>query len=93
MGHRIELEEIESVLGSVSTVEHACCFFDEKKSKIVAFYAGTADKKEVLDEMRKKVPEYMLPNVLRPLESLPLTKNGKTDRKLLKEIYENQKKG
>ncbi|MCI8507668.1 MAG: amino acid adenylation domain-containing protein [Lachnospiraceae bacterium] len=93
MGHRIELEEIESVLGSVSTVEHACCFFDEKKSKIVAFYAGTTDKKEVLDEMRKKVPEYMLPNVLRPLESLPLTKNGKTDRKLLKELYENQKKG
>ena len=59
----------------------------------MAFYAGTADKKEILNEMRKKVPEYMLPNVLRPLESLPLTKNGKTDRKLLKAIYENQKKG
>lgn len=93
MGHRIELEEIESVLGNVSTVEHACCFFDEKKSKIVAFYSGTADKKQVLDEMKKKVPEYMLPNVLRPLESLPITKNGKTDRKLLRELYENKAKG
>lgn len=93
MGHRIELEEIESVLSSVSTVEHACCFFDEAKSRIVAFYVGSHDKKQILDEMKTKVPEYMLPNILRCVESLPLTKNGKTDRKKLREIYENSKKG
>lgn len=90
MGHRIELEEIESVLGSVSLVEHACCFFDEKKGKIVAFYVGNDDKKQVLYEMKKKVPEYMLPNILRCVETLPLTKNGKTDRKLLMDMYEKK---
>lgn len=90
MGHRIELEEIESVLGSVSIVEHACCFFDEKRSKIVAFYVGGEDKKQILDEMKQKVPEYMVPNILRCVEALPLTKNGKTDRKLLREQYENK---
>ncbi|MDE5863473.1 MAG: amino acid adenylation domain-containing protein [Lachnospiraceae bacterium] len=89
MGHRIELEEIENVLGNVSSVEHACCFFDEAKSKIVAFYVGNSDRKQILDEMRQKVPEYMLPNILRCVEELPLTKNGKTDRKLLKEMYEH----
>lgn len=92
MGHRIELEEIESVLESISTVEHACCFFDEDKNKIVGFYAGTADKKNVLDQMKKKVPEYMLPNILHSAVSLPLTKNGKTDRKKLREIYEHETK-
>lgn len=93
MGHRIELEEIENVLGNVHCVEHACCFFDETKNKIVAFYSGTNDRKQILDEMRKKVPEYMLPNILQRIEKLPLTKNGKTDRKLLKEMYENKTKG
>lgn len=92
MGHRIELEEIEGVLGSISTVEHACCFFDEKKGKIVAFYVGQDDKKQILDNMKQKVPEYMLPNILRCVESLPLTKNGKTDRKLIREHYLNETK-
>ncbi len=87
MGHRIELEEIESVLDSVSIVEHACCFFDEKKGKIVAYYVGEDDRKRVLEEMKQKVPEYMVPNVLRCVEELPLTKNGKTDRKLIREQY------
>ena len=90
MGHRIELEEIESVLDSVHTVEHACCFFDEKKGKIVAFYVGGKDKKQILNEMKQRIPEYMLPNILRCVESLPLTKNGKTDRNLIKELYLNE---
>ena len=92
MGHRIELEEIESVLGSVSTVEHACCFFDEEKGKIVAFYVGGNDKKQILNDMKQKVPEYMLPNILRCVESLPLTKNGKTDRRFIRELYQNKTK-
>lgn len=92
MGHRIELEEIENVLSSVNTVEHACCFFDEKKGKIVAFYVGEEDKKHILDKMKQKVPEYMLPNILRCVESLPITKNGKTDRKLIREQYESKTK-
>ena len=93
MGHRIELEEVESVLNSVSIVEHACCFFDEKKSKIIAFYTGEDDRKRVLDEMKQKVPEYMVPNILRYVDTLPLTKNGKTDRQRLRELYDNTAKG
>ncbi|MCM1179463.1 MAG: amino acid adenylation domain-containing protein [Clostridium sp.] len=93
MGHRIELEEIESVLNNIRIVEHACCFFDEKRGKIVAFYVGSNDKEQVVNEMKQKVPEYMVPNILRCIDELPLTKNGKTDRKRLRKQYENQKKG
>ena len=87
MGHRIELEEIESVLSSVNLVEQACCFFDEKRGKVVGCYVGSDDKKAILATMKKKVPVYMVPNVLVCMDELPLTKNGKTDRKKLMESY------
>ena len=92
MGHRIELEEIETVLGSLKSVEHACCFFDEEKNRVVAYYTGTDDKGEIIDEMKKKVPDFMVPNVFVNVEELPLNKNGKTDRNKLKEIYREGKK-
>lgn len=87
MGHRIELEEIESALGNVSVVERACCFFDEDKNKVVAYYIGMDDRKKIIQEMKIKVPEYMIPNVFRCVEELPMNKNGKTDRNLLREMY------
>lgn len=88
MGHRIELEEIENVLSGVSIVEHACCFFDAKKNRVVAYYVGEDNKKEIIDEMKSRVPDYMVPNVFKCVERLPLNKNGKTDRKLIIEKYE-----
>lgn len=52
---------------------------------------GGNDKKQILNDMKQKVPEYMLPNILRCVESLPLTKNGKTDRRLIRELYQNKR--
>lgn len=90
MGHRIELEEIESVLSSVKIVDQGCCFFDEVKNKVVAFYVGKDDKKALISEMRNKVPDYMIPNVFRCVKKIPLNKNGKMDRKLLKKMYREE---
>ena len=89
MGHRIELEEIESVLGTVNIVKHACCFYDETKNKIVAYYEGIEDKNAIIAEMKQKVPDYMVPNVFVCVDEIPLNKNGKTDRSRLKELYCN----
>ena len=91
MGHRIELEEIEAVLGSLKDIEHACCFFDEQKNKVVAYYVGTEDKRAIIDNMKTKVPDFMVPNVFVNVEELPLNKNGKTDRNRLKEMYREGK--
>ena len=87
MGHRIELEEIEHVLSAVPCVEQACCFYDEEKNKVVACYIGTDDKKYIMQEMRTKVPDYMVPNVFCRVEELPMNKNGKTDKKAMKALY------
>ncbi len=40
--------------------------------------------------MKTKVPEYMVPNVFVNVAELPVNKNGKTDRKLLREQYEGR---
>lgn len=89
MGHRIELEEIDTVLNSLCGIERACTFFDEKKNKVVAFYVGDDDKRGIIDDMKNKVPEFMVPNIFLQVDEMPLTKNGKIDRNYLKELYQN----
>lgn len=84
MGHRIELEEIERAMEKIEKVERACCIYREEKSKIYGFYIGNITKIELHDKLKETLPIYMLPNVLTKLEEMPVTKNGKIDRKQLK---------
>ena len=87
MGHRIELEEIEHALAAIPEIEGAACFYDREKNKVVACYIGIEDKKYLISAMKKKVPDYMVPNVFCKVDMLPLNKNGKTDKKLLEAQY------
>lgn len=80
MGHRIELGEIEIAAYSLEQVEQCCCLYDVDKQKIVLFYSGKIIEKEVLLLLKKKVNEYMLPNKIIKLVSLPINLNGKIDR-------------
>ena len=83
MGHRIELEEVEAAMAKIEGIERVCCVFDEVKSKLYGFYIGDMDKKELHKRMSEKLPAFMIPNALRQVEEMPLTKNGKIDRKQL----------
>lgn len=85
MGHRIEIEEIEKAMEECAEVERACCVFDERKSKLYGFYIGNIDKKELHKQMKETLPIFMVPGALRQVTEMPLTKNGKIDRKLLLE--------
>lgn len=87
MGHRIELEEIETYLNAIDGIIRASCLFDEKRNKIVACYAGERDKTEIITCLKENLPKHMIPNVFLRLEELPINKNGKIDRQALKEIY------
>lgn len=86
MGHRIELEEIERAMNAIPGVERACCLFDEKRSRLKGFYVGTIEKDALAATMRRDMPVYMIPGILRQVEDMPLTKNGKIDRKKLAEL-------
>ena len=86
MGHRIELEEIERAMNAIDGVERACCLFDEKRSRLKGFYVGSIDKDALHAAMKKDMPAFMVPGILRQVEAMPLTKNGKIDRKKLAEM-------
>lgn len=81
MGHRIELEEIEAVINSFPLIQRACCVFDEEKNRIRAFYVGEMEGGEISVRMRESLPVYMIPSAFYSLPELPVTANGKIDRK------------
>lgn len=83
MGHRIELGEIERALGAIAGVERACCIYLHDRGKIVAFLSGTWEKAEVIRALHETLPAYMIPNLFRAVDAMPLTANGKIDRAAL----------
>lgn len=90
MGHRIELEEIERIIGSYPGVERVCCVFDDVKKKVIAYYSGGPESREIRSRMREAVPAYMIPQVFREAEVLPMNANGKIDRKRLLAEYRSE---
>ncbi len=83
MGHRIELGEIETALQALPGIERACCIYDEPNAKIICFYAGESDAKEIIRRLTEKIPRFMIPNRFCQVEHMPITKNGKIDRRAL----------
>lgn len=92
MGHRIELGEIEANVLLVDGIQTACCIYQKEDEKIVLFYTGTIKKAELLTELKQRLPRYMIPNVLFLIEQLPLTSNGKMNRKAMEQFYMDHKK-
>lgn len=85
MGHRIELQEIETAVNSLNIVHACCCVYNKSKEKIVLFYSAEKNcDEEILVETNKLLPKYMLPNLLVFLEEMPLNLHGKIDRQALK---------
>lgn len=87
MGHRIELGEIEYIAAACEGVTNVCCVYDRDAGKIVFFYTGTVDKRQLTVDLRRRLPRYMLPNVTVKLDEMMLTPNGKRDRRGLYELY------
>lgn len=92
MGHRIELGEIEVNVNMLEEVKIAGCIYDDKKGRIVLYYVGSMDEKELATILKDKLPRYMIPNNIIRLEQMPFTANGKIDRVSLKNNYQNGKK-
>lgn len=85
MGHRIELGEIETAVSSLPGVSLCCCLYDEKHSRIVLFIDKNMKKDEINQQLKRMIPEYMLPGKIIVREEMPVNANGKIDRVKLKE--------
>jgi len=90
MGHRIELGEIESAALKADGVSRACCVYDNDGKRIVLYFVGDTDHAKLAETLREYLPRYMLPALTVKLDAMPLTSNGKIDRKGLKERAENE---
>jgi non-ribosomal peptide synthetase component F/aryl carrier-like protein len=94
-GFRIELGEIEAKLATypgvraavVVAVDGAAAEDAAGEKRLVAYYTAEAGAEISVEALRAHLlsllPEYMVPAAYVPLESLPLTSNGKLDRKAL----------
>ena len=85
MGHRIELGEIEAVTLTMSEVKRACCCYDKEARRIVLFFVGEVESAELQRYLKERLPVYMLPAICERLDVMPLTDNGKIDRRTLRE--------
>ncbi len=88
-GHRIELGEIEAHLQAHPAVAEAVVVVREDRGdkRLLAYVVVSNgmpteswDKQPLLDFLRAKLPGYMIPDRIVPLQVLPLTANGKIDR-------------
>ena len=89
-GFRIELGEIEAVLNQNADVQASCVIAREDipgQKRLVAYVVLHQHCTPAISELRQylkaKLPEYMMPNAFVVLESLPITPNGKVDRRVL----------
>ncbi|WP_185269377.1 non-ribosomal peptide synthetase [Chryseobacterium bernardetii] len=92
-GFRIELGEIESRLQSYPGINQVICDAKEAKGeKVLAAYYTYEDSYEELDKgllreyLQSSLPDYMIPGFFVELSTIPLTSNGKIDRKALPDV-------
>ncbi len=93
-GFRIELGEIEAVLSQHQQVREAVVVAQETtggggQKRLVGYVVAEDGEELSVSELRQhlaeQLPEHMIPSVLMVLEAMPLTPNGKVDRRALPE--------
>ncbi|HYB80765.1 MAG TPA: condensation domain-containing protein, partial [Mycobacterium sp.] len=85
-GYRIELGEVRSALAGLDGVDQAAVIAREDRpgdKRLVGYITGTADPAEVRTQLADRLPAYMVPAAVVVLDALPLTVNGKLDKRAL----------
>ncbi|HKH47076.1 MAG TPA: non-ribosomal peptide synthase/polyketide synthase, partial [Thermoanaerobaculia bacterium] len=86
-GYRIEPAEIEALLAEEPEVGEAAVVADASGTSLVAFLVPRPGAILKAGELRRRLaarlPSYLVPSAIRPLEQLPLTPNRKIDRRAL----------
>lgn len=92
-GYRIEMGEVEYALTKINGIKQAVVVAPYSANGdrfLAAYYQLEAGNKLTSDhiesELRQSLPSYMVPTIIKQLDSLPLTKNGKLDRSALSKV-------
>ncbi|WP_103068563.1 amino acid adenylation domain-containing protein [Aquimarina sediminis] len=90
-GFRVELSEIEfhakAALDKINVA--AIAFINSIHNTEIGLVIESEEfeTKELLDELKNSLPQYMIPSQIKFMNAFPLNTNGKTDRKKLKELF------
>jgi acyl carrier protein len=85
-GYRIELGEVEAALNALDGVQQAVVLAREYRPgdrRLVGYITGTADPAAARAALAQRLPAYMVPTAVVALDALPLTINGKLDKRAL----------
>ncbi|MEJ7558100.1 MAG: non-ribosomal peptide synthase/polyketide synthase [Pedobacter sp.] len=90
-GFRVELGEIESVLQEHDKIKQAVVIAKEStegNKRLIAYVVpqDVYKKEDLVNYLKERLPEYMVPALWIELEHLPVTKNGKVDKRALPDI-------
>ncbi|MDR3223928.1 MAG: hypothetical protein LBT66_09400 [Methanobrevibacter sp.] len=90
-GYRVEPSEVENVLLKVDGISYTAVLgFDTSKitgiDNDMELYAGyvsdkTIDENNIINELKSILPDYMIPLIIKKIDSIPLNDRGKIDRK------------
>lgn len=95
-GNRVELEEIECVLQSIEGINQVLVSNEDTShgNKLVAFcnLQDTLTFDKIKEELRKRLPEYMIPQEFVFVDNFPVTTNGKIACSEVVEAYHRKTK-
>lgn len=90
-GFRIELGEIENAIRKVEGIEEAAAIVhaDSQGDKAIIAYVVAKEKisvNAIKEEIAKTLPDYMIPSYIMQIDAIPVTGNGKLNRKAFPEV-------
>ena len=95
LGYRIELEEIETALNSISNLRQSVVTYQESGNnnrELVAHIVSIrkTSAQDIITKLRSILPYYMIPKTYSFYTSLPTNQNGKVDKKALERWYKSK---
>ncbi len=88
-GYRIELSDIEYNINLIDGVKECAViakYNDNLVVKTIVAFIVAEKNIDVKKELKKYLPQYMIPKTVKIIDKLPINRNGKIDRKALSEL-------
>src|SRR5690606_21158737 len=92
-GYRVELGEVESALAALPGVREAVALATDSGRLVAAVHAEGVSAESIEQQLRDLLPAHMIPEVIRVLEDIPLTANGKLDRAAIRRLLSSDDPG